>query len=63
MPSKHAVNEFLAKAAEAEAMANAATDSTLRESWLAIAGQYRALAETALASGHREAKGQQPEVE
>jgi hypothetical protein len=59
MRDERTIAEFLAKAAEAERMASAIIDCDLKDSWLAIARQYRSLAETALERRKGETTAQQ----
>jgi len=63
MQDERTIAEFLTKAAEAERMASAIIDCDLKESWLAIARQYRGLAETARVPRHSGANAQQREAD
>lgn len=45
MPLENTIDDYLAKAREAEEQARKAAQTSARESWLRVAGAYRQMAE------------------
>lgn len=60
MDSQHIIDEYLAKAKEAEEHAARSTDPAMKESWLGIALSYRQMAQTRIDAAAAPASVEQP---